>query len=408
MDRLRKFFLVVRRVAVRFGRDACAGRAAGLAFSTLFALVPLIAVVVALLSLFGTFAPAIDEARRAVLRELVPAASEQIVSSLEQFSENARALGAFGLFLFVVTASALVAAIHTSLNAIWRFRTMSGLWRRVSTYTTVIVFGTALLAAAVVVGPSVQSLLGQHSEAVPWLRSVSQFILPIVLLFLTLFLTIILVPSGKVDPRSAAIGAVTATLVWEVAKRVFVIWTGSVMRLNVIYGSLAAVPLFLIWLYLTWLIILAGVEVAYVHQHRGEPTDESGSGEPSAPLVELSEITAVALMQILTRFRDGAQPLAQQELDERHGAATAEAVRDGLLASGLVLLSTGGLVPSRSLAAITVDDVVQGLWSGASAATDDQTPVDAPCADATTPAGAVAALLTAWRAEPTSGVLETL
>lgn len=408
MDRLRTLILIIRRVIVRFGRDACPGRAAGLAFSTLFALVPLIAVVVALLSLFGTFEPAIDEARRAVLRELVPAASEQIVDGLEQFSENARALGAFGLFLFVVTASALVAAIHTSLNAIWRFRTMSGLWRRVSTYTTVIVFGTALLAAAVVVGPSVQSLVGQHSASVPWLRSVSQFILPIILLFLTLFLTIILVPSGKVDPRSAAIGAITATLVWEVAKRIFVVWTGSVMRLNVIYGSLAAVPLFLIWLYLTWLIILAGVEVAYVHQHRGQPTDQSGSADPSAPLAELSEYTAEALMQILIRFRDGIAPLTQHELDDRHGALTAEAVRDGLLASGLVLVSTGGLVPSRSLATITVDDVVQGLFAGASAAADDQTPVDAPYADATTPAGAAAALLAAWRVKPEAGVLEAL
>ncbi len=401
MDRFRRWFVnqfrslyrAVKRVASRFSRDACAGRAAGLAFSTLFALVPLIAVVVAVLSLFGVFEPAIADARRAVLEELVPAASEPIVESLAEFSENARALGSFGIGLYVVTAIALIKAIHTSLNAIWRFRSMSGFWRKVSTYTTVIVFGTGLLAAAVLVGPSVQSIIGQEAASVPWLQSFSELILPIVLLFITLFLTIILVPSGRVSPGSAAVGALTATLAWEVAKRIFVFWTGSVMRLNVIYGSLAAVPLFLIWLYLTWLIILAGVEVAYVHQHRHEPTDESGSDEPIAPLPALSEYTAAALTELFARFRDGATPLTQQELDARHGARTAEAVRDGLLGTRLALESTRGFVPSRDLSRISIDDVVRGLWSNSAA--------DEHCTSATR-------LLTAWQTQPHQCILHAI
>jgi membrane protein len=395
VDQFRSLYRAVKRVTSRFGRDACAGRAAGLAFSTLFALVPLIAVVVAVLSLFGVFEPAIADARRAVLEELVPAASTPIVDSLAEFSENARALGSFGIGLYLVTAIALIKAIHTSLNAIWRFRSNSGFWRKVSTYTTIIVFGTGLLAAAVLVGPSVQSIIGQEAASVPWLQSFSELILPIVLLFITLFLTIILVPSGKVNPGSAAVGALTATLAWEVAKRIFVFWTGSVMRLNVIYGSLAAVPLFLIWLYLTWLIILAGVEVAYVHQHRREPTDESGSDEPTAPLAELSEYTAAALMELFRRFRDGADPLTQQELDVRYGARTAEAVRDGLLGTGLALESTRGFVPSRDLSRISIDDVVRGLWSNAGTDGDTRDP---PAAE----------LLSTWQTQPDRCILHAI
>jgi membrane protein len=160
------------------------------------------------------------------------------------------------------------------------------------------------------------------------------------------------------------VGALAATIGWEVAKRVFVFWTGSVMRLSLIYGSLAAVPIFLIWLYLTWLIVLAGVETSYVHQHRDEPTNVTGSDQPPAALVDLSEQSVRAIASIMIRFRDGLPPMAQHELDERHGAATAEAIRDGLVASGLVLETDLGFVPARDLARISVDDVVAGLWSG--------------------------------------------
>ena len=364
MEWFRSSVSIVRRATRRFGRDACTGRAAGLAFSTLFALVPLTAVVVALLSAFGAFESVLAESRRTLVEELVPAVSEQVLESMTRFSENARALGVFGLLLFLVTAVVLVRGVHSSLNAIWRFRSESGLWRRISTYTTVIVLGTLLLAGAAVVGPFVQSMIDDSTPALSgWTSRASELLLPPVLLFATLMLMIILVPSGHVRPRSAAVGALAATVGWEIAKRVFVFWTGSVMRLSVIYGSLAAVPIFLIWVYITWLIVLAGVEVAYVHQHRNEPTNESGSDDPVAALPQLSEYTVRALASIFLRFRDGRPPLTQHDLDDRYGASTAEAIRDGLIASGLVLETDVGFVPSRALSRISVDDVVSGLWS---------------------------------------------
>ncbi len=355
----------VHRVSRRFSRDACAGRAAGLAFSTLFALVPLSAVVIALLSAFGTFQPYLEASQLDLLEQLIPAASDQIIPSLAQFSYNARALGSFGLALFAVTSVVLLRTIHTTLNAIWKFRSESGVWRRISTYTTVIVIGTALLAIAVVAGPFVQSLTDSQSTTVSdWMNRLSELLLPPLLLFVTLVLMTILVPSGKVEPRSAAIGALAATIGWEIGKRVFVFWTGSVMRLSVIYGSLAAVPIFLIWLYLTWVVVLLGVEIAYVTQHRHEPVDEAGTDQPPAPLVELSEFTLRAMATVFVRFRDGMAPLTQHDLDERYGAATAEAVRDGLVASGLVLDTDHGFVPSRDLSATDVDDVVKAIWTG--------------------------------------------
>ncbi|MFW5688048.1 MAG: YihY/virulence factor BrkB family protein [Spirochaetota bacterium] len=364
MDWIRAVLASAARVARRFSRDACAGRAAGLAFSTVFALVPLTAVVVALLTTLDVFEPVVEESQRALLEELVPAASDQVFESLAQFSENTRALGLFGFGLFVITAVALLRGIHTSLNAIWHFRSESGFWRRFSTYTTVLVLGTALLAAAVVAGPTVRSMVNDSGAVPGWFGTLSQTLLPPLLLFGTLFLMITLVPSGRVSSASAAVGAIVGVLGWEVAKRVFVFWAGSVMRLSLIYGSLAAVPIFLIWIYITWMIVLAGVEVAYVHQHRNEPVDDRGSDQPAAPLGELSDYAVRALASVIVRFRDGLAPLTQHDLDERYGAATAEAISDGLVGSGLVLETNRGFVPSRDLSAISVEDVVAGLLAG--------------------------------------------
>jgi hypothetical protein len=81
--------------------------------------------------------------------------------------------------------------------------------------------------------------------------------------------------------------------------------------------------------------------------------------------VELSEYTVRALTAILVRFRDGMPPLTQHDLDERYGAATAEAIRDGLVASELVLQTDRGFVPSRDLSRISARDVIDGIWTGA-------------------------------------------
>ncbi len=364
MDWFRDAVDFAGQVLRRFHRDACPGRAAGLAFSTLFALVPLTAVVFAVLSAIGVFEPLIAEAQRVLVEQLVPAVASEVFEGIAEFTANVEALGVFGLILFAFTGLALLRAIHSSMNAIWRFRSESSLWLRVSTYTTVIVLGAVLLAGAVALGPLVQSFIDDGALPFPDLvLGILRVAVPPLLLFLTIFLTIVLVPSGNVVPRSAAIGAVTATVGWEIAKRVFVVWVGSVMRLNVVYGSLAAVPIFLIWIYISWLIGLMGVEVAYVHQHRDELQDETRSDRPVPTLRELSEYTVCALASILVRFRTGEPPLRVQDLDERYGVQTGEAIRASLVTTGLVLDTDAGLVPSRDTSRITLSDVVNGAWA---------------------------------------------
>ena len=383
------------RVGRRFFADACSGRAAGLAFSTLFALVPLSAFVVAVLSAFGAFDPLIEEAQQALIEQLVPAVHEEVFASIRQFSSNTRALGFLGLFIFLATAILLLRNIKISFNAVWRFRARRGAWSKVASYTSIIVIGTALLSASFALGPGVQSVIEAtfpDAAEATWLRS---YLLPPLFLFLAVFLLNILVPAGKVKPGGAALGAVISVIVWELAKRIFVFWSTSVMRFSLIYGSLAVLPIFLIWLYLTWFFVLIGVEVSYLFQHRYErPSEEDKRGIDGPVSVVIGHCVATAL-EIGRRHRDGTPAINADELDYRLGAAMADRVRTSLARSSLFLDTDHGLLPARGLSSISVGDLVAAVIEGA-----PHDPHAAGTSGADDAQDAASRLLTLWREDP--------
>lgn len=361
----------LRRLLRRFIADACPGRAAALAFSLLFALVPLTAVIISVLNAFGVFGPLVDEAQRLIVGSLVPTMGEEILEGISQFSANTRTLGFVGLFIFILTSVFLLNNTSRSLNAIFRFRSEKKFWATFSTYTSVIVIGTALIAASFVLGPILQSLVSASLGTALIGRTFVQQVLPFAFMFLILLLMIVLVPSGRVSLGSAAIGAVVGAVLWEIAKRIFVFWTGSVMRLSVIYGSLAAVPIFLLWLYLAWLIILLAVEVAAGHQYRSDDVDLQNEHD-TLTVSRLAEATVAVAYTVMHRFQNGTTPLSNDEIHARFGDAMADGIIETLSGSKVLLQTEHGFLPSRSLESVTVDDLFSGLFVPNSGPTEDE------------------------------------
>jgi membrane protein len=165
-----------------------------------------------------------------------------------------------------------------------------------------------------------------------------------------------LVPATKVELRAAAIGGVVAGVVWEVAKWGYAIFVGRSVRYHAIYGSVAAVPIFLLWLYVSWTLMLFGAKVAFIVQHastllRRRPLASTQAGR---------EILAgESMLRIATAFDRGEPPPAEDEIAS-DAEALAEDVGEVLAAlrgAGLVVPTEGGLVPSRSLDRITLLDV---------------------------------------------------
>ena len=349
-------------------RDKLLIRASGLAYSTLLAVVPLLAVGFALFTGFEAFSELRDRLKDLLFDRLLPTGQEQITEYLDTFVENSRDLGFVGFVVLLVTAVLLLDNIDWNFNEIWHIRRRRSLISRVMAYTSVLVFGSVLIGLSVTVSARIRAaLFADNGLELGPLSTVGSLLFPLVSSFLAFLLLYRVVPATGVRTASAALGAAVTAITWELGKHVFAASVGQSVRYSTLYGSLAAVPIFLIWLYITWILVLVGLEVAYTHQNRRalvprrRPGAASGRGRLEAAL----EIA----VEVARRFHGGEAPATEDDLAEA-SHLEAGAVAD-LLASleeaGLVRRAgedsdDEGLVPARSLDRIAVADVVDAVW----------------------------------------------
>jgi membrane protein len=257
-------FRFAAEVCKQFFRDRCPQRAAGLAYSTLLAIVPLFTV---LLGFGGNLIE--RESVQAFLAEtLLPTSQETILSAIRDFALNSSRFGAMGLLIFLVTIVILLNNIEIQLSTIFRIRSEKTILMRFTTYTAVLVFAGLFIGASITLsGNLFNSLLKTYGIAqisTRFMRQISSFLF----IFMTLLTLICLMPSGKIRLPGALIGAGCGSVFWEIAKRLFSAWMNHSVRISVIYGSLFLIPLLLIWLFVAWMLILLSAEITYVHQNR--------------------------------------------------------------------------------------------------------------------------------------------
>ena len=256
---------LVRRVVIRLREDGCLRVAAALSFTTLLALVPFVTVVFSMMSLFPVFeqwGQALDEF---MYRNFVPAVGEDVKSYLSQFTQQAGRLTAVGLVFLLISALLLLATIEDNFNEIWRVRKGRRFIQRLLAYWTVISLGPLLMMVSLSLTSYIFSLpvistqpelLGvKHTllGLLPWLFETVAFVL-----------FYMAVPNCVVRFRDAFVGGLIATLLFELAKRGFALYVLNFKSYEVIYGALAAIPIFLIWVYLSWFIVLIGAHVTAV------------------------------------------------------------------------------------------------------------------------------------------------
>ncbi len=261
---MKSLYTFLEEVVKEFLSNRCPQRAAGLAYTTLLAIVPLFTVLLG----FGGSLIRSETVQTFLAETLLPTSQETILSALSDFAENSSRFGTMGILIFVITIVMLLNNIEIHLSTVFRMRTERTLILRFTTYTAVLVFAGLFIGASITFsGNLFNSLLetyGNGQISTNLMRQVSSFLF----IFLTLLLLITLMPSGKIRFTSALIGAASGSVLWEIAKRLFSAWVNQSVRISVIYGSLFLVPLILIWIYVVWITILLAVEITYVHQHR--------------------------------------------------------------------------------------------------------------------------------------------
>lgn len=345
-------------------RDKVIIRASGLAYSSLLAAVPLVAVAFALFSAFGAFDDVKQYVQDFLFSQLLPTSHEVILQYLNQSAESASKMGLIG-FLFLILASILLLDnIESNFNQIWHVTTRRKLISKLTSYTSVLVFGTLLLGTSITMSARIKAAILSDVPFDPgMLETLGSWLFPLSLSFLAFWLMYRVIPYTRVQIKSAALGALIGSILWELGKHVFANSVGQSVRYSTIFGSLAVIPIFLIWLYITWIIVLLGLEIAFVHQHFAALIRNQAAGDLDG--CDRMPTGLQLFMLIAQRFKDGRDPPTSDELSRRFMLSTGsvDSHIDRLVTEGLarrVAVGSGeeGIVPARSLGDIRLGDVI--------------------------------------------------
>lgn len=262
MNFFQAFLRLLRWVVQRFREDRCTRVAGALSFTTVLALVPMTAVTFALFSHFEIFQTWMKLTLEFFYGNFVPASGEAVSSYLQQFAANAVKLTVWGMLLLFITSLMVMATIERVFNDIWHVPQTR---RRLHRYLG---YGVLLVLGPVLIGISLSStsflfslpLFSRHGT----LSGLKIFLLaaaPVIVEWLAFWLLYFFVPNYRVRRRHALIGSLITTLLFEGAKRGFASYVTHFTNYTTIYGAVAALPVFLVWIYLSWTIILLGAVV---------------------------------------------------------------------------------------------------------------------------------------------------
>lgn len=350
----------VRHLWQHFGEVRCFESAAMLSYTTLLAIVPLMAVVIGVISAFPVFDQTVVQLQDFIFQNLVPATGDVVQQYLDQFVERSAGMTGTGTAFLIITAILLMATIEKSLNRIWCVDRQRGLTSRLLIYWSVLTLGPLLIGASLGLSSYLVALpLLAPEFARSWLQGLFLGLTPFMITLLAFTLIFIIVPNRRVQWHHALIGGLVSSILFELSKRGFVLYISHFPTYERLYGALATVPIFLIWIYLSWVVILLGASVtAALTTFSYQRADWRWN--PRHHLV-----LAIRLLGHLWQAQRGSGGLSSAELLGLEPGAT-----DGDLQSLLVPMSNADLVHvdqdgdwflSADLAEITLGDLYRIL-----------------------------------------------
>lgn len=248
-----------RFIMQRIHEDRCSQVAANLTFTTLLGLVPMITIALTLVSAFPAFSDFLLEIKAFILKNLVPDVAGRLISSyMEQFTQNAARLTTIGIALLAVTAFMLISTIDNAFNTIWRVRQSRQLIQRFMIYWAVLTLGPILIGASISLSSYIVNISQDWVTLIPTTGKHLLKIFPIMLTTLAFSLIYLVVPNRFIQRSYALVGGFIAALMFETVKHLFTTYIANMSTYSLVYGTFASLPLFLIWIYSCWFVVLFG------------------------------------------------------------------------------------------------------------------------------------------------------
>ncbi|MCJ8145556.1 YihY family inner membrane protein [Acinetobacter sp. A3.8] len=260
-----KWIQFIRFVLYRFEADRCRESAGSLTYTTLFAIVPMLTVFLVIVSSIKALEPARQQMQTWIYSNFLPKTSIAFDKALNAFTENSSNLTIIGILFLFFTTVMMLSSIELAFNRIWRVRQARGGIVGFMRYWTIISLGPIILGTAFVLSSTVASMNLLSNTVAGY-----QFDFAYVLLFISFALTCLgfsllywTIPNRSVPIKSAVIAGIFSGVVFELLKNLFGFIMSNFTSYQLVYGAFAALPIFLLWIYTSWLVVLLGVQISY-------------------------------------------------------------------------------------------------------------------------------------------------
>lgn len=265
--KIKKKFVVLwqfsKYVYNRTNDDHLKGVSASLSYTSLLAVVPLFAIILAVFAAFPVFAPMKEKLEHLVYANLAPGIGDSVSQYIQQFVGATGQLTTIGIAGLIFTAVALLMTIENSFNRIFHVKTKRPVFTRIPMYWTALTLGPLLIALSFSLSGylfAIRNFVDVGGEIDAAISFVTRLV-PTVLMALTFALGYIIVPNKKIRFFDALIGAIVAAILFGLLRYGFGIYVVKASAYKTMYGAMAILPLFLVWMYLSWLVVLFGATI---------------------------------------------------------------------------------------------------------------------------------------------------
>lgn len=262
----------LKLLSKRFKEQRCTQLAASLTFTTLLSLVPLITIALTVFSAFPVFDDLESHIREFVLSNLMPETGGKLITRyMEQFAESAARLTAVGIGFLALTAMLMMLTIDNAFNMIWHVQRPRSLMHRVLIYWAVLTLGPLLIGGSLSLTSWLVGLSAGYAKALPTFGVLLLKVVPLLLTTLAFTLLFRVVPNRYVPMRHAFVGGLVGSIAFESMNRAFGLYIAHFPTYKLVYGAFASIPIFLLWIYLSWLTVLLGALIAASMSHWRSP-----------------------------------------------------------------------------------------------------------------------------------------
>ncbi|WP_417659175.1 virulence factor BrkB family protein [Pseudidiomarina sp.] len=261
LERARKAWRFLKYYGKRCLDDRVTIVAGHLTFVSMLALVPLLVVMFSVFSAFPMFEQLKEELEKLLFANLLPTSGEVISEYLDQFVTNVSKMTTVGVIFVIVVAVNLISTIDATMNRIWRNHKRRRMVVALAVYWMILTLGPLLMGSGMAVTSYVISLTAAAEEYVSGLRTTLLSIVPLMTSLVAFMLLYIMMPNRIVRAKHAFWGALLAAILFELSKSGFAAYITAFPSYQAIYGALSVIPILLLWIFVSWNIVLLGAEL---------------------------------------------------------------------------------------------------------------------------------------------------